>query len=62
MKPTMMNKLKATMTPKDPIIPIGKSPRRRKSSRFHIDVQGNQELEKLPGFNGKDDGLAVKDG
>ncbi|ORZ23419.1 protein phosphatase 2A regulatory B subunit [Absidia repens] len=37
MKPTM-NKLKATMTPKDPIIPIGKSPRRRKSSRFHIDL------------------------
>ncbi|KAI8330488.1 protein phosphatase 2A regulatory B subunit [Chlamydoabsidia padenii] len=39
------------MTPKDPIIPIGRSPRRRKSSRFHIDVQNNQELEKYPGFN-----------
>ncbi|KAI8093612.1 protein phosphatase 2A regulatory B subunit [Halteromyces radiatus] len=46
-----MNKLKATMTPKDPIIPIGKSPRRRKSSRFHIDVQPYQELEKYPHFN-----------
>ncbi|KAI8344795.1 serine/threonine-protein phosphatase 2A 56 kDa regulatory subunit alpha isoform-like protein [Chlamydoabsidia padenii] len=50
MKPTM-NKLKATITPKDPIIPIGKSTRRRKSSRFHIDVQNYQELEKYPGFN-----------
>ncbi|KAI9308989.1 protein phosphatase 2A regulatory B subunit [Cunninghamella echinulata] len=46
-----MNKLKASITPKDTIIPIGKSPRRRKSSRFHVEDQPRQALEKYPPFN-----------
>ncbi|KAG0166292.1 hypothetical protein DFQ30_007357 [Apophysomyces sp. BC1015] len=41
-----MNRLKAT--PKD-TIPVGKGPRRQKSSRFH--VREKVELEKYPHFN-----------
>ncbi|KAI8072564.1 protein phosphatase 2A regulatory B subunit [Gongronella butleri] len=45
-----MSKLKATITPKDTILPVGKSPRRRKSSRFHINDKLQQELERYPHF------------
>ncbi|CAO3647717.1 unnamed protein product [Cunninghamella blakesleeana] len=47
MKPAI-NKIKTTITPKDT---IGKSPRRRKSSRFHIEDQPHQALEKYPHFH-----------
>lgn len=38
--------------PKDTILPIGKLPRRQKSSRFH--VTHKVELERYPDFHGKD--------
>ncbi|ORX54579.1 protein phosphatase 2A regulatory B subunit [Hesseltinella vesiculosa] len=53
MKPNAMSKLKASITPKDTVLPVGKSPRRRKSSRFHIHDQLQQDLERYPHFKGK---------
>lgn len=38
------------MMPKDTILPIGKLPRRQKSSRFH--VAHKVELERYPDFHG----------
>ncbi|CAO3588350.1 unnamed protein product [Absidia cylindrospora] len=47
LKKLTMNKIKQTMTPKEP--KHGQTKRRR-SSRFHIDIQQCQELSSYPGF------------
>ncbi|ORZ11468.1 phosphatase 2A regulatory B subunit-domain-containing protein [Absidia repens] len=47
LKKLTMNKIKQTMTPKEP---KHEQKKRRRSSRFHIDIQQCQELSKYPGF------------
>jgi serine/threonine-protein phosphatase 2A regulatory subunit B' len=46
-----LNRLRGTAAPKDTIPIVGKTPRKQRSSRFH--VVEHVELEKLPGFNGQ---------
>lgn len=45
-----LNRLRGGVGPKDTIPIVGKTPRKQRSSRFH--VSESVELEKLPAFNG----------